>query len=152
MDSPSAHLKLADVECSPPYVRSMTSVIGRTDTDDLFTIDLRDGAAGGDGPPPISNDPKGEDPRRPNRPRRPRRFRRFRRLKIIAILLFVALIPISWSYGSYLTAPGDEPASIRSVDWLRDHGFESIVNDAEGWYYSRNKPTGTKPARRDEPP
>jgi hypothetical protein len=41
--------------------------------------------------------------------------------------------------------------SIRTVDWLRDHGFESAVNNIEQWYYTRHKPTGTVPSRSDLP-
>jgi hypothetical protein len=40
--------------------------------------------------------------------------------------------------------------SVRSVDWLRNHGFEGVVNRVEQWYYS-SKPTGTAPPRADLP-
>jgi hypothetical protein len=36
------------------------------------------------------------------------------------------------------------------VDWLRNHGFESVVNRVEQWYYS-SKPTGKAPRRADLP-
>lgn len=76
---------------------------------------------------------------------RPRRHRLRRRRRRIALLVVTALmLPVGWSYTSYLTAAGDAPVGVRSVDWLRDHGFESIVNSIEQWWYTRTKPTGSK--------
>ena len=70
----------------------------------------------------------------------------------MALGVVVALaVPVGWSYTGYLTAAGDAPVSVRSVDWLRDHGFESVVNDAEQWWYTRNKPTGTEMPASDLP-
>lgn len=61
------------------------------------------------------------------------------------------MVPLGCSYGSYLIAPGDAPLQVRSVDWLRDHGFESVINDVEQWWYTRHKPTGSRPPRSDIP-
>jgi hypothetical protein len=69
----------------------------------------------------------------------------------IVVVVAVALVPVAWSYGSYLTAPGDAPVNVRTVDWLRDHGFESAVNDVEQWWYTRSKPTGSAPPKADIP-
>lgn len=52
------------------------------------------------------------------------------------------MIPTGWSYAGYLTAPGDAPTDVRSVEWLRDHGFESPVAWAEQWWYTRTRPSG----------
>jgi len=57
-----------------------------------------------------------------------------------------------WSYGGYLTASGDAPVTVRTVDWARDHGFSSIVADIEQWWYTHHKPTGTRPHSFDIPP
>ena len=85
-------------------------------------------------------------------PRAPRRRRRRRRiLAVVALLLAVAMVPVGYSYGTYLTAPGDAPPQVRSVDWLRDHGFESVINDVEQWWYTRHKPTGSRPPKADIP-
>ena len=94
-----------------------------------------------------------DSPTRPPRPRptalgRARRRRRFRTAVVVVALL---MAPVVWSYSSYLTAPGDAPVSVRSVDWLRDHGFESAVNGVEQWWYTRNAPTGTRPPTGDIP-
>ncbi len=85
--------------------------------------------------------------RRPGASRRRRR----RRIGIAAIVLALALVPVAWSYGTYLTAPGDEPVSVRTVDWFRDHGFETAINDVEQWWYTRHKPTGSAPPKADIP-
>ena len=58
-------------------------------------------------------------------------------------------MPVGWSYGNYLTAPGDAPLTVRSSDWLRDHGFETVVNDVEQWWYTRKRPTGSAPPPGD---
>lgn len=56
-----------------------------------------------------------------------------------------------YSYGTYLTAAGGAPVSVRSVDWLRDHGFATPVAAGEQWWYTRRVPTGTHPAAGDLP-
>lgn len=84
----------------------------------------------------------------PDRPARPPRRRR---LRTVAIIIVALLIPVGWSYAGYLTAAGDAPVSVRTVDWMRDHGFQSVVNNVEQWWYTRNKPTGSKPLRSDLP-
>ena len=66
---------------------------------------------------------------------------------LLAVL--VVMVPIGWSYGSYLRAPGDAPLSVRSVEFLRDHGFESLINDVEQWWYTRKKPIGARPPAAD---
>jgi hypothetical protein len=82
--------------------------------------------------------------------RRARRAQRSRRSKIIrrsvAIVLAVLLIPVLWSYAHYLTAPGTDPWTARSVEWIRDHGGGGIVNGVEHWWYSNHPPpVGGKP-------
>src|SRR5262249_5179225 len=97
----------------------MTSVLGSRDLADVVVIDEPSSPSPADG-----RDGHG-------RPRRRGGRRRFRRLRIVAYILVVAMVPIGYSYIGYLTAPGDEPFNVRTVDWLRDHGFESVVNDVE---------------------
>lgn len=73
------------------------------------------------------------------------RQRRHHLRRRIVLLIFTALmVPVAWSYTGYLTAAGDAPVGVRSVDWLRDHGFESVVNNIEQWWYTRTKPTGAR--------
>lgn len=67
-------------------------------------------------------------------------------------LVFVIFTLVSgYSYGKYLTAAGDAPISVRSVDWLRDHGLASAVSAGEQWWYTRHVPTGTYAAAVDLP-
>jgi hypothetical protein len=84
-------------------------------------------------------------------PVRRRRSRAWRVLRVVAAAVVLAMVPVTWSYVGYLTAAGDAPVSVRSVDWLRDHGFESVVNDVEQWWYTRKQPTGTHPPTADVP-
>ena len=91
--------------------------------------------------PPASNVPDSGPTRRSRR----------RRRRIALLVLAALMVPVGWSYTGYLTAAGDAPAGVRSVDWLRDHGFESAVNNIEQWWYTRTKPTGTKVPTSDLP-
>lgn len=90
-------------------------------------------------------EPPGEPTERAEQPSKPRRKRR----RMVAIVLLLLLVPTGWSYGGYLTADGDAPVGVRSVDWLRDHGFESVVNQAEQWWYTRSAPSGTTAVAED---
>jgi hypothetical protein len=66
----------------------------------------------------------------------------------VALLLVVLMVPFVWSYVRALTAPGSDPWTIRSVEWIRDHGGGGIVNRIEHWWYTRNPPPkGGKPER-----
>ncbi|MBS1836521.1 MAG: phosphodiester glycosidase family protein [Actinobacteria bacterium] len=105
------------------------------------------------GPPPPDRSaagPRGPGGRRGGRrgdtPRRRRHL-----VRNLAIVLAVVMVPVGWSYAGYLTAPGDAPLQVRSVDWLRDHGFESAINDVEQWWYTRKRPTGSHPPKADIP-
>ena len=86
--------------------------------------------------PPVNDPPADAAPGR--------RPRRHRRRQTVLVVLAALMVPVGWSYSGYLTAAGDAPVGVRSVDWLRDHGFESVVNNVEQWWYTRTKPTGTK--------
>lgn len=98
-------------------------------------------------PAPLTEPTVNEPPTDPARTQRQRRRRRR-----VALLVLAALLgPVGWSYTGYLTAAGDAPVGVRSVDWLRDHGFESAVNNIEQWWYTRTKPTGSKVPTSDLP-
>jgi hypothetical protein len=75
-----------------------------------------------------------------------RRWRRW----VFGVLALV-LLPTAWSYAGYLTAPGDAPVAVRTSDWLRDHGFQSVVDRVEQWWYTRSPPKGAHPARTELP-
>ena len=64
----------------------------------------------------------------------------------MAVGLLVALaLP---SYATTMLRPSDTGYGVRSVEWLRDHGFAWLVADVENVYYSLNAPAkGGKPLR-----
>jgi hypothetical protein len=39
-----------------------------------------------------------------------------------------------------VTGPGNTAASVRSVEWLKDHHFTWLVNDVENFWYTHHKP------------
>lgn len=62
-------------------------------------------------------------------------------------MLVVALLPVSFSYGKAMAAPGQAPLSVRSVDWLRGVGGAPVVSWVErAWYTHHQPPTGGLPA------
>jgi len=57
------------------------------------------------------------------------------------------LVPIGWSLGHALTAPGTTPLGVRTTEWVRDHGGRNVVTWAENFWYNHHKPkTGGLPA------
>ena len=78
---------------------------------------------------------------------RPRRLGPVRRrlLTTALVLVLVLLVP-GVSYVQALTYPGSATWQMRSVEWLRDHGASPLVDRAENWYYTANRPTGPAPA------
>ncbi len=73
------------------------------------------------------------------------RHRRSRRRLLGAVgvagLLLVGLAATSWSYTSYLTAPGAATAGVRTGDWMRDHGMNPVVDRLEQRLYPGPKLT-----------
>jgi len=66
----------------------------------------------------------------------------------VAIAVVVVLIPVFFSYVSFLRKPGTDTIAVRSVEWLRDHGGNGVVNTVERWWYTNNPPpTGGRPDR-----
>ena len=74
----------------------------------------------------------------------PREHAKRRRVKIIrrvvALVLVLLLVPTLWSYYRAMTAPGTDPVSARSVEWLKDNGMTGVVNSVEHWWYTHNPP------------
>ena len=77
------------------------------------------------------------------RDRTPRRTRSTKSRWIrrgIAIAIVLLLIPVVWSYVHALQRPGTDSLGVRSVEWVRDHGGNGIVNTIERWWYTNNPP------------
>jgi hypothetical protein len=53
----------------------------------------------------------------------------------------MCLVPILISYGTTLAGPSNSSFTIRSFEWLRDHGAASIASQIESVYYSMNAPS-----------
>jgi hypothetical protein len=49
------------------------------------------------------------------------------------------------SYGQALSYPGQASLTVRTVEWLRDHGGAPVINLAENIYYRAHAPSGTTP-------
>lgn len=55
----------------------------------------------------------------------------------IGVVLAVVLVaPVGLSYLGALNEPGTESPFIRTVEWIRHHGGNGIVNTVERWYYT----------------
>jgi hypothetical protein len=52
----------------------------------------------------------------------------------------VLLLPVAWSYGASLTAPGNTAVGVRTVEWIKDHHLAWAVNDFENFWYTHHAP------------
>jgi hypothetical protein len=68
-------------------------------------------------------------------PRRPPRLRWW----ILAVLL-VVLMPAIYSWTRMATLPSSLPLGVRTVEWLRTHHFNWLVDEAEHVYYTWQTP------------
>ena len=57
------------------------------------------------------------------------------------LALGMCLVPILISYGTTMAGPSNSSFTIRSFEWLRDHGAASIASRIESVYYSINAPS-----------
>jgi Phosphodiester glycosidase len=65
------------------------------------------------------------------------------------ITLWLCLVPIAISYLTTMAGPSNSSFSIRTFEWLRDHGAAQIASQVESIYYSLNAPaTGGSALRR----
>lgn len=68
------------------------------------------------------------------------RPRRRHWLRWVAVVVVLALVPVGWSYGHALTAPGGGSVGVRTVEWVRGHGGAGLVAAVENWWYSNHPP------------
>jgi len=65
----------------------------------------------------------------------------------VAIAVVILLIPVAVSYVDYINRPGSDTISVKTVEFIRDHGGNGVVNTIERWWYTNNPPpTGGKPS------
>jgi phosphodiester glycosidase len=70
-----------------------------------------------------------------------RRRRRRRRIWLGALAVLVVLVsPALYSYSSTMVQPSSLPLGVRSVEWLRSHHGNWLVDEAEHLYYSWKAP------------
>lgn len=65
--------------------------------------------------------------------------------RALAGVCAVLLLVVVGSYGRALTYPGQASFSVRSVEWLRDHGAGSLVDRVENYWYTRHAPPTSAP-------
>lgn len=69
-----------------------------------------------------------------------------------AALAVLALVAVGTSYVRALTGPGNDSMTVRSVEWLRNHGMRGLVNTLETRYYTaKQPPIGGKPSQWPTP-
>ena len=78
--------------------------------------------------------------------RSPRRFRRW-----VAILLLVLLAPVIYSWTQMAVQPSSLPLGVRTVEWLRTHHFNWLVDNAEHVYYTWQTPAKGGPQLKTLP-
>lgn len=85
------------------------------------------------------------------RPRRPlpARLTPLRRVRrIVVVTLCLCGIPVCISYATTMLGSSNSSFTIRSFEWLRDHGAATIASQVESFYYSLNAPSTGGPALR----
>src|SRR5579871_7019880 len=79
-----------------------------------------------------------------------RRRRRRRRLGVLLVVL-VVLSPALYSYVSTMLMPSSLPLGVRSVEWLRSHHGNWLVDEAESIYYRWKTPAKGGPQLKSLP-
>jgi hypothetical protein len=72
---------------------------------------------------------------------RPRRARWLRPRRIFAVTVLVLLSPAVYSYVTTMMKPSSLPLWPRSVEWLRAHHGNWLVDEVEHYYYSWTAPS-----------
>ena len=70
---------------------------------------------------------------------------------MVIFTLLLCLIPVAVSYVTTMAAPSNSSFTIRSFEWLRDHGAASVASRIENIYYTLNAPSTGGPALRRLP-
>ena len=69
-----------------------------------------------------------------------KRTRRRRGLSIVSIVLLAGLSPALYSYTTTMLQPSSLPLGVRSVEWLRAHHMNWLVDEVEHVYYTWKAP------------
>ena len=68
------------------------------------------------------------------------RQRRRRRRRLLGVALLILLSPAVYSYTATMLQPSSLPLGVRSVEWLRNHHGNWLVDEVEHVYYSWKAP------------
>jgi hypothetical protein len=60
--------------------------------------------------------------------------------RAVGFTLLLALIGAIGSYSYALVYPGEASFSVRTVEWVRDHGGNPLVDALENWWFTRRAP------------
>jgi hypothetical protein len=82
----------------------------------------------------------GREARRAERGRTAKRRRRRRRRLIVLLVMLVVLSPALYSYISTMMMPSSLPLGVRSIEWLRSHHGNWLVDEVESIYYGWKTP------------
>lgn len=78
-----------------------------------------------------------EDPTASRRWRAKKRRRHVRLARtILVMVLLLALAPVTYSYVATMLQPSSLSLGMRTIEWIRDHNGEWLVNNAERVYYT----------------
>ena len=66
--------------------------------------------------------------------------------RVLWLTVVICALPIGISYGTTMAAASNSSFTIRSVEWLRDHGAAGIASKIESIYYGFNAPSTGGPA------
>jgi hypothetical protein len=80
-----------------------------------------------------------------------RRRRLRRRLVLLGAAVLVLLSPAVYSYTATMVQPSSLPLGVRSVEWLRSHHGNWLVDEAESIYYGFKAPRKGGPQLRSLP-
>jgi hypothetical protein len=81
----------------------------------------------------------------------PPRRRRRRLRRWILLLVLVVLAPVVFSWTRMATQPSSLPLGVRTVEWLRQHHFNWLVDDSEHLYYTWQTPAKGGPQLKTLP-
>jgi hypothetical protein len=98
-----------------------------------------------------SNDSIAETSRAKRRTQRQLRQRRLRLRRLAALLFVVLLTPAVYSYTTTMMRPSSLPLWPRSIEWLRAHHGNGLVDEVEHYYYSWKAPKKGGPQLKSLP-
>ena len=105
--------------------------------------------AAGPLPPPTTDAKRAA--RRAERERAATRRRRRRRRLAVLFVVLVVLSPAFYSYISTMLMPSSLPLGVRSVEWLRSHHGNWLVDEVESIYYRWKTPAKGGPQLKTLP-